>query len=298
MILDKEKKAALAFSLFSKIGSKKIFFLLLTFKSLDNIFQANFIDLTRAGLEESLTCEFLAWRNNFKISPTLDFLIKEKINFCYFYEAKYPKLLKELYSPPLVIYYKGNLDFDDALSLSVVGSREHSSYGEAVVNKIIRATCKYNLVIISGLAIGIDSLAHKITLDCGGKTIAVLGSGLDRDSIYPRSNLDLLNRIVESGGAVISEFPPGAPPLRQNFPQRNRIIAGLGRATLVIEAKEKSGSLITAYQALEQGKEVMSVPGSIFSDYSSGTNQLISKGAKIIRAEKDVLDFFYENLDQ
>ena len=298
MKLNKEKIAALSFSLFSKIGFKKISTLLLFFKSLDNIYQASFTDLKRAGLEDSLTCEFLAWKAGFNLSPVLELLTKEEISFCYFYEPEYPKILKEIYNPPLVIYYKGNLSFDEALSLSVVGSREHSPYGATVVSRMVKLACDYKLVIISGLAIGIDSLAHTKALDCGGKTIAVLGSGLDKNNIYPRNNIYLFNRIIESGGAVISEFPPGTPPLRQNFPQRNRIIAGLARATLVIEAKEKSGSLITAYQALEQGREVMSIPGSIFSDFSSGTNQLISKGAKIIRNEMDILDFFYENLQQ
>lgn len=297
MKLNTEKIAALSFNVFFKIGSRKIFSLLSSFNNLSSIYNADFLDLKRAGLEESLIYDFLKWRSSFKIAPVLESLKEEGIDFCYFYENTYPQILKEIYNPPLVLYFKGCLNFNDSLSLSVVGSRNNSPYGEKVVNKIIKASCEYNLIIISGLAIGIDSIAHTKTLEHKGKTIAVLGSGLDKRSIYPRCNACLMEKIIKNKGAVISEFPLGTSPLRQNFPQRNRIIAGLSRATLIIEAKKKSGSLITAYQALNEGREVMAVPGSIFSDLSEGTNDLIARGAKIINKESDVLSFYYEDFE-
>jgi len=146
--------------------------------------------------------------------------------------------------------------------------------------------------IVSGLAIGVDSLAHKLTLKYSGKTIAVLGSGLSRDCLYPASNLNLADSIIDSNGLIISEFPPLTPPLSQNFPQRNRIISGLSQAVLIVEAAAKSGSLITARYALEQNRDVLSVPGNIYSNFSIGTNNLIKEGAKLIAASDDVLEIF------
>lgn len=295
MNLNEEKKAALSFSIFAKISTIKILSLFSYFNSIEAIYKAGYNELRLSGLNDSLVSAFIKWRNNFNLKPLLESLDRENINFCYIKEKEYPKILKEIYSPPLVLYYKGCLKFNDCLSLSVVGSRDNSDYGKKALQCLLEKVSSYNLVIVSGLAIGIDSIAHFTALEQGLKTIAVLGSGLNYNSIYPKRNISLFNKIIENNGAVISEFPPGTAPLPQNFPQRNRIIAGLSRATLIIEAKKKSGSLITAYQALNEGREVMAVPGSIFSDLSEGCNDLISRGARSIKTHSDIISFFYDD---
>jgi len=174
--------------------------------------------------------------------------------------------------------------------LAVVGSRKFSSYGKMAAEKIIGILSQNNLTITSGLALGIDAIAHLTALEAGGRTIAVLGSGLDKENIYPSANRYLADKIISSGGTIISEFPIGTPPLKHNFPQRNRLIAGISIGTLVIEADEKSGALITARYALEQNREVFAVPGSIFSNQSRGTNKLIKQGAIPITAAEDIIE--------
>lgn len=289
--LEKERLAALSFNSFFKIGPRNISKLLLHFNSLNRAYQASFKDLQQAGLKDSLVYEFLNFRRNFSVDVVLKKL-EENIKYIYFKEDCYPSLLKEIYDPPLVIYFKGNMNFDFKKCLAIVGSRKHSYYGEKVINSLLKALTEQNLIIVSGLALGIDSLAHQASLGHKGKTIAILGSSLEDKYLYPKENKSLAKDIVKSGGALLSEFPLGTNPSKSNFPLRNRIISGLSQATLIIEAKERSGSLITAKQALEQGREVMAVPGNIFSKYSGGTNKLIALGAKLIRNDNDVLDFF------
>jgi len=202
-------------------------------------------------------------------------------------DKDYPKTLKEISDPPALLYYKGDIGNFDGLALAVVGSRKYTSYGERTVEKIVKPLAKAGLVIVSGLALGIDTLAHRATLDAEGKTIAVLGNGLD--SIYPATNKSLMLDIVKKGGAIISEFPVGTPSYKYNFPFRNRIIAGLAQGTLVVEAALESGSLITARAALDYNREVFAVPGSIFSESSEGPNNLIKMGAKVVTSAEDVL---------
>ncbi|MCX6800277.1 MAG: DNA-processing protein DprA, partial [Candidatus Falkowbacteria bacterium] len=228
-----------------------------------------------AGIEEKIALEFKAFKNNFD----LDFFIKkyeeEDIQTVTLDQKEYPSLLKEIYDPPPILFYKGSIECLSKPTLSVVGSRKFTSYGRQVTEDIVYSLAKNNLVIVSGLALGIDALAHFATLNANGITVAVLGSGVNNSSIYPVTNLKLSKRIIETGGAVISEFPFGTPGFRQNFPQRNRVIAGLSSGTLVIEGHEKSGSLITARCALESGREIFAIPGSIYSFSSAGTNKLI-----------------------
>ncbi len=290
--MQKERLAALGFNNFFKIGFKNISKLLLYFGSLNKAYQANSKELIRAGLKESLVYEFLDFRKSFSLIENLKKLKQENINFVYFKEDSYPKLLKEIFDPPIIIYFKGGLEFNFNKTLAVVGSRNHSYYGEKVLNSLISYLIEKEIVIVSGLAIGIDSLAHQKTIENKGKTIAVLGSSLEEDNIYPAKNKLLAKKIINSGGALISEFPLSTGPLKQNFPLRNRIISGLSQAVLVIEARENSGSLITANQALEQGREIMAIPGNIFSPFSSGSNELISLGAKLIKNKDDILDYF------
>lgn len=196
----------------------------------------------------------------------------------------FPALLKETGSPPIVIYYLGDMNLEN--SIAIVGSRRCSYYAKLALNKILPDVVSCNISTVSGMAIGVDSLVHRITLECGGKTIAVLGSGLD--VVYPFTNKKLFLDI-EKSGAVISEFGLGMPPLKQNFPQRNRIVAGLAKSLLVVEADVNSGSLITARYALDFNRQVYAIPGDIGRAGSRGTNNLIKLGAKPVTEALDIL---------
>lgn len=200
---------------------------------------------------------------------------------------KYPILLKQIYDPPKCLYVMGNIEILNNPSIAIVGCREATEYGKKAATYFSYNLAKQNVTIVSGLARGIDSYSHIGALKANGKTIAVIGSGLD--IIYPKENEQLAKKIVEQGGAIISEYPLGTRPQKEHFPARNRIISGISQATLVIEAKEKSGSLITADFAMEQGKDVYSVPGNINSKNSVGTNNLIKDGAIPVSKFSDIL---------
>lgn len=202
----------------------------------------------------------------------------------------YPKLLKEIYDPPKELYVWGDLRPEENYPLAVVGTRKISSYGKQITIDLVRNLTKAGLTIISGLALGVDGLAHQTCLDVNGRTIAVLGSGLNR--IYPSIHQKLAEKIVKAGGAVISEYPPETGPTKWNFPARNRIIAGMSLGVLVIEAPEASGALITARFALDFGREVFAVPGNINNQNSIGTNRLIKLGAKPVTKAEDILESF------
>ncbi len=202
---------------------------------------------------------------------------------------EYPKLLKQIAEPPKQIYVRGNINIE-FLGIGVVGSRIPSAYGKQVTPKLTEELARNGFTIISGLALGIDGLAHEAALRVGGKTIAVLGTGIDEKSIYPYLHKNLANRIVESGGALISEYEAGTKPERYHFPARNRIIVGLSKGIVVVEAKEKSGALITARLAVENNRDVFAVPGPITSQYSYGPNSLIRAGAKPVLDANDILE--------
>jgi DNA processing protein len=202
-------------------------------------------------------------------------------------DPAYPALLKGVPDAPAILFVKGRLPRDDEPSIAVVGTRRATAYGRQAAEKIAGELARAGVVIVSGLARGIDAVAHNAALAAGGRTLAVLGSGLDR--IYPSEHKGLAQRVVGSG-ALISEFPLGEPPDAPNFPRRNRIVAGLARGTLVVEADRESGALITVDFALEQGRDVYSVPGSIFSPVSRGTNTLIKEGAKPVMSAEDILE--------
>lgn len=204
-------------------------------------------------------------------------------------DPEYPKLLKETFNPPTNMYVRGNYKILNKPGIAIVGTRKNTAYGERATDNIAGELAKSGFVIISGLALGIDTIAHKSALKNNGVTIAVLGSSIDGQSIYPKENLKLAEEIIASGGAVISEYPSPTPPTKYTFPQRNRIVSGLSEATLVIEAPERSGALITARYALEQNREVFAVPGDIFSENSIGTNNLIKQGAKPITSAKEII---------
>lgn len=199
----------------------------------------------------------------------------------------YPPALRVIADPPRALYVRGALRPADAVAVAIVGARRPSAYGTAVARWLARDLARSGVTIISGLARGIDAAAHQGALDAGGRTIAVLGCG--PDVVYPREHHQLMHDVI-AGGAVISEYPPGAPPLAGQFPQRNRIISGLALGVVVVEGRERSGALITADAALEQGREVFAVPGNIFEEASRAPHRLIAQGARLVERADDVLD--------
>lgn len=203
-----------------------------------------------------------------------------------YWDPRYPALLKEIFDPPALLFYKGELNLSGEPCMAVVGMRSPSSYGRSVAERLARSLAAYGITVASGMARGIDTSAHNGALKAGGKTVAVLGSGLD--VIYPPENHRLFAQIAENG-AVVTEFPMTTEPTGAHFPRRNRIISGLSWGTVVIEAGERSGALITAYIALEQGREVFAIPGSILSARSRGPHKLIKEGAKLVESIEDIL---------
>lgn len=204
-------------------------------------------------------------------------------------DSEYPQNLKEIYDPPKSIYVLGNKHLLNKTGIAIVGSRDATQYGKKISSKIAKELSEKGINIISGLAIGIDEYAHIGALQQNkGKTIAVLGSGIDQ--LYPKQNIELARKIIRSGGCIISEYPIGTKPDKKNFPQRNRIISGISQGILVVEAGEKSGALITAEFGLEQGKEIFAIPGDITKKQSRGCNLLIRDGAKVVLSSQDILD--------
>jgi len=204
-------------------------------------------------------------------------------------DKSYPKLLKETKDAPEIIYVRGELENDEEKCFAVVGTRMCSPYGKQVALEIAGELAEIGLTIVSGLAPGIDTFAHTATLERNGRTIAVLGTGVDEKSIYPRSNVELSRKIIKTGGCLISEYPPGTPGSKFTFPRRNRIISGLSLGVLIVEAKQKSGALITASWAQKQGRKIFAIPGQIHSLNSKGTHYLIKNGAKLVESANDIL---------
>jgi DNA processing protein len=264
------------------------------FPFLEEVFSARLETLKLAGLEETLAVNFIAWRNKYSFSILLQQLEQENISFISWHDIQYPKLLLEITSPPPILFYRGDISIINSSGpfLAIVGTRKNTVYAEKIISEIVPELIKYNFKIISGLALGVDSLAHKQTLTESGITIAVLGSGLSNARIYPFKHLALAQEIIKKGGLILSEFLPDCPALKNNFPRRNRIISGLAQAVLVIEAEKKSGSLITANHALDQNRDILAIPGNIFYKSSIGTNELIKKGARCITGVEDILENF------
>jgi len=202
-------------------------------------------------------------------------------------DKEYPQLLKKIEHPPGLLYVKGTIPKGPCFS--IVGTRRCSSYGKQIAFKIAKDLAETGLIIVSGMAKGIDTFVHKGCLEGNGKTIAVLGTGLDKNSIYPKENTRLANEIIKKGGCLISEHPSEVPGFKSNFPQRNRIISGLSIGVLIVEAKTKSGALITAKWAKKQNKKIFAVPGSIFSSNSKGPHSLIKNGAILVEKTEDIL---------
>ncbi len=290
MNLNEDQKYWVAFSRIPKIGATRLARLYSFFSSMQEAWQASFSDLMTSGLEEKIVNEFFSEKDSINPGAEWEKLEKENIKVVTIGDKYYPKLLKEIWNPPSLLYYKGTLPENEEYTIGVVGTRKISNYGKQIIPQIVNDLVKNGFSIVSGLALGVDALAHKITVDCKGKTVAVLGSGIDEQSIYPTQNRYLASEIIKNGGAVISEYPLGTLALPGNFPFRNRIISGLSLGTLVIEAAEESGALITAKYALDQNREIFAVPGSIFNLTSAGPNKLIKMGARVVTSIEDILE--------
>lgn len=284
----KEKIYWLFFSLIPEIGPVRFKKLYSYFITLKDAYEAPGLELLKAGLEPKIIEAIQEKKKANDLDKEWQKLEKERISITTLKEKAYPKLLKEIYAPPAVLYWQGKFIDNHEYLFSVVGTRKPSFYGRRATEEIVKPLAANHLTIVSGLALGIDALGHQATLASGGRTIAVLGSGLDQ--IHPRTNVRLAEKIRENNGLILSEFPLGTPPLKPHFPQRNRIISGLSLGTLIIEAPEKSGALITARYALEQNREVFALPGPIFSQNSIGPNNLIKMGARPVTLYTDILE--------
>lgn len=292
-VWDSSRLGWLGCSWFEKFGSRSLAKLHGMFGTDggDKAWQASLDEYRTAGLTEETTAAFCAWRTSVKPDDLAARLLKDGIDFYLPWDKAYPAILRQISTPPGALFWRGATVFDSNRQwIAVVGTRSMTSYGKRATEMVVGELVECGAGIVSGLALGVDACAHTATLDAGGCTVAVLGSGLDADSIYPRANAALAERILLSGGALVSEYPPGAESIKHHFPLRNRLIAGLCRATVVVEAGEKSGSVLTAKLALDENREVFAVPGPITSLTSKGTNELLRQGAQPCTCGADVLN--------
>ena len=282
-----ELKYWIGFSRIPGIGKLRISRLREHFGNLKDAWNAPAGELKQAGLDSRSVNAMAALRPRISLDDEMEKLERYKVKVLTCEDPAYPPRLKEIYDYPPVLYVRGNLLPKDDPYLAVVGTRKPTVYGRQVAEEIVADLVRSRITIVSGLARGIDSIAHRTALDSGGETIAVFASGLD--IVYPADNAKLAQAIMERG-ALVSEYPLGVRPKADNFPQRNRIMSGLSLGVLVVEAGERSGALITAHQAVEQNRDVFAIPGSILSPGSKGTNHLIQEGAKLVCNCNDILE--------
>jgi DNA processing protein len=270
------------------VGPQKMRKLMEFFPSAEAAWTADLFALGQSGVGEALAAKIFSQRK--EIDPPQEWakLEKEQVRMLIETDADYPHLLREIPSAPYVLYMKGEMDLN-APMISIVGSRKHSDYGSQAAYALAKDLAQAGITVVSGMAYGIDAVAHRGALDGGGKTIAVLGNSLDEKNIHPVSNLKL-SREIAANGCLLSDFPVETHASVGTFPARNRLVAGLSMGTLIVEAGEKSGTLITANLALEFNRDVLAVPGPIFSPQSQGTNALIKNGAKMVTSVKDILE--------
>lgn len=286
----------LGFSLVPEIGPKRFALLYRAFGSASAAWKAAEPDLRKAGLEPAPLRSLLQWRERIDLEAEWRKVEQANARLITLEHDDYPALLKALPDAPPVLYVRGTLRPDDDRALAIVGTRKASTYGRDAARLFAHDLARQGITVVSGLAHGIDAAAHRGALEAGGRTIAVLGCGIDL--VYPHDHKELAAQIA-GRGALISEFPIGAKPEARNFPRRNRVISGMALGVLVVEAPEHSGALITASTAAEQGREVFAVPGNIFNAASSGANRLIQDGAKPVLSANDILDelhIAYRNL--
>ena len=280
-------KYLLALSFIDRAGNM-ISRLLAAFHSPKAVFEAGISDLAAAAqippTKAKKIKEFDAWDN---VEDEIEKAKNSNVRIITLFDKEYPESLRHIDNAPSILYLKGNIIEEDCFAVAIVGSRLMSDYGRKIAADLASDLASSGLTIVSGMARGVDTVSHRGALRAGGRSIAVLGCGLD--ICYPSENKELMNSLSASG-CVMSEFPLGTPPVRENFPRRNRIISGLSLGVLVVEAASRSGSLITARFALEQGKEIFAIPGNITSSKSEGTNNLIKNGAKPVHSAEDIIE--------
>ena len=253
------------------------------------LFSASKKKLEQAGLDLETAEKFISLRDEIDLNEEIKKLEQEQITLLSINDSNYPQMLREIPNAPALLYVKGNMQTPDEICLAVVGTRKISNYGRTVTPLLLEPLIATGVTIVSGLAFGIDSLAHNLCCHTGKRTIAILGGGLDNRTLYPKEHQLLADEILKAGGALLSEYPPGTPPLKHHFLARNRILSGISLGTLVVECNLKSGSLITAQYALEQNRQLFAVPGPIYSEGSRGPNNLIKMGAKLVTNAADIL---------
>jgi DNA processing protein len=279
----------LGFNLVKGIGSAKMQALIDFYGSAEAAWGANELQLQRIGLDKRAIQTFLQTRAELNLDAYLEQVQQAGIQVLTWGSADYPKYLREVPNAPPVLYLQGEMTEIDQWAVAVVGTRRLTAYGRQITRELVSGLVQHQVTVVSGLARGIDAVAHQTAVEQGGRTLAILGSGLD--CIYPHENRQLAEKIIHNKqGAIISEYALGVQPEAKNFPPRNRIISGLSLGVIVVEAGEKSGALITTTFALEQNREVFAVPGNINSPASKGPNQLIQQGAKLITRVEDVLE--------
>lgn len=287
----KDKRYCIWLSGLPTIGSRKYHQLVEYFGNAEKVFKCSKKELEESNIINNDTIDLIiAKRNITKIDNYINKLKSSNILVYTVHDSEYPENLKNIYDPPPVLYIKGEIVEEDFNSFAIVGSRKATEYGLKTAFQFGKELAEAGFTVVSGMALGIDSSAHKGALKAGGRTIAVFGCGLNY--VYPSSGLNLAKEIIKTG-AIVSEYPLGYGALPQNFPARNRIISGLSKGVLIVEANKKSGSLITADFALEQGRDVFAIPGNINSPNSKGTNELIKNGAKLTDSISDILEEYY-----
>lgn len=284
-----------AFNQILEMGPVRLARLHTYFKNFERAWNALPKELSRAGIEEKVSRIVLQRKSHIDPIKEVEAVEKEGIHIVLETDPVYPEPLRHIPHPPYILYVKGVLPQKDAILFAVVGTRKPTTYGREACASLARSLAQAGIIIVSGMAIGIDTIAHEACLKAEGKTVAVLGSGLGMNVVYPYTNRKLAERIVASGSAVISEYPLHLKATPWTFPQRNRIIAGLARGTLVVEARQKSGALITAAHAVEYNRDVFAVPGEIFSEAAYGPNRLLKLGATPVASADDI--FYALGLD-
>lgn len=276
---------------FPKFGAIRLRKLYTYFPTMAAAWSATSAQLMLAGIEPAVAELFCAARAEIDPDYELEQILRHEIHVVTIQDPHYPALLKELYDAPAILFIRGSIEvLSHKQLLAVVGARRASPYGAHVTPRIVGPLATHGIGIVSGLALGIDTLAHRAALDSHGRTIAVLGCGVDAASLYPRENRDVAERIIASGGALVSEFPIGTPPLKHHFPMRNRVISGMSTGVLVVEAGAQSGALITAYSALDQNRDVFVIPGNITNPNADGSNALLKNGAVLVTGADDILE--------
>ncbi len=286
-----ERDAYIILNLLPGIGSAKVQSLLNAFGSASAIFERSAEELQSIrGITPALAEKLFNWQSETNLMLELELTERGGARIITRCDYEYPEILKEIYDPPLCLYVRGELPKFDRQTVAVVGSRRMTRYGRLMAKELSESAAYAGWVVVSGLAYGVDAVAHQSTLDVGGITVAVLGGGLAR--VHPQEHIPLARDIIDRGGAVISEFPMTFPVSRQSFPRRNRIVSGLSSAIVVVEADIDSGAMITATIAMEQGRQVFAVPGEATNPQARGCHKLIREGARLTESFNDILDEF------